>query len=148
VSTDPVALLKTLFDGGWLSANTDGVTPSFHSADTVEEQRAFSPGYDVVKLYKRRPRRRERLDGRYDFAKWEAYVSVHGTTAGKGASTPAQHAEKLMSEIERIVNLNKNNPDSYWQFMHVSDFDQPEEFRSKNKFVMEIILQRWAAVPT
>lgn len=146
VSTNPVELVKTKLSTGWTPGNTDGVTPSFFSANDPEQQSSFAVGRDVVKLYKGRPRTRARLDNRYDFAKWEANVTVHATSGGTASVTPADHTEKLVSEVERIVNANKTNPDGFWQWMEIDEFDMPEEFRSKSKNLVNVILRRWAAV--
>lgn len=147
VSTDPVALVKSLLSAGWAPANTDGVTPTFRSPDDREELRSFAPGSDVVKVYSGRPRGRRRLDGRYDFSVWEASVYVHGTTAGASGVAPKAHAERMMQEAERIVNASKNDPDAYWEFAYVDSGEQPEEFPTKNKFLLNVALQRWGAVP-
>jgi len=53
---------------------------------------------------------RKRLDGRYDFATWNASVTVDIITYGVPNATPPvkpkAHAVKMFGEVERIINLS------------------------------------------
>ena len=140
--SDPVLLIKTLLSDNWTIGNTDSIRPIFREPDDKEEQRQG----DLVRIYSGRPMERKRLDGRYDFATWQASVTVDIITYGVGnplTVKPKAHATKMWGEVERILNVNKQNPDAYWDFVFIdSPASVESEYANFFRCLMNIVVQR------
>ena len=150
-ATDSVALVKKLLSDNWSAASTDSVTPIFRGRDDREELKEVTPGKDLIRVYSGRPRTRTRLGNRYEFGRYEDSVTVDVMTSGVGGATPIApgvHITKVLEEIERIVNLKKNNPDAYWQWMEIDQLASTEaEYAKFNRALTNVILRRWGNVP-
>jgi len=139
--TDPVNMVKNLLSTNW--GTVDGVPGYFTSPETYEESKGYPKGVrDVFKVYTARPRTRERLDGRYEFATYRAYVKVKGLTSGTSSLTPSAHGENLMRRVESIIHTNRQNPDSYWDFMYVDSYQIVWENPKSFSFEMIVVVQR------
>ncbi len=107
--TDPVPLTVTLLDDNWDIANTGSLKPGI--VDGSSGQKLSRAGGGAITVYGQPPYRRERTDveGRFKTHFFPVTIQMVAVSRAK--------LLELSGEIERIYNAQRNDPDTYWDWI-------------------------------
>jgi hypothetical protein len=107
--TDPVQTLLGLLTTNWTPANTSNLTPGIYRGDSGRKDQRQAGGF--ISLYQQGPVQRERNDvlGNFKTHREPITIEVH---AGN-----RDFLILLLGEIERIINVFRNYPDGYWDWI-------------------------------
>ncbi len=129
-----VSLLQAAAPSGWDPANTSNETPDIDDDSSGVKYSRGTNG--IVLVYGPPPYRRERNDTEGLFKTHSATVilKVFARTRAK--------LDELLAEVERVLNNNRPDPDSYWNW--IEDLGETPVRDYANVFDTHVTWEFWA----
>lgn len=142
---DPVTTVKSLLENTWDSSNTDNKTPKFIS---VIDVKVIDKSHKEDWIIVHRPSENPVHAGVGGVARHK-YDKVNIDVRSFGDET---HFNKLMTEVERILDVKQKNPDggTYYNYLEsmFQKQDLSDRFRLFYRKVWPVELQKYAEVRT
>jgi hypothetical protein len=132
--TDPVQTLLTLLKANWSSANTAGLSPAIYRGDSGAKDMRQPGGFII--LYQQGPVARERDDALGNFKTHREPITIEVHAGSRDTLVP------ILNEVERIVNVFRNYPDAYWDW--IEDLGETPQGNYANAAWSVIQVEFWA----
>jgi hypothetical protein len=151
VTTDPVALVKTLLIAGYTTANvTPTITPTIVDGSALSEADSAKANVKekgiVIRVYMEGEPRDDFVGHARDFHTEERRVTVDIQTvrnppAGKTPDLRDFHRQ-VRNEVKRVINVNRKNPDASWDWMFPIGGPWYQEFYDQVSSRLSVLIRR------